>query len=114
MKLLIALITFCVFSVSAMAQDDQTKNKTQKPNDTEVTYCAKLRDGKVIVMQNKKELTIDVTLANGTTVKTDGTILKPDGTQINLKKGECADNNGNIMNPKGENKTSTDYSMPPK
>jgi uncharacterized protein YdeI (BOF family) len=105
MKKIIILITFCIFSLNAMAQDD---SKVQKPNQTNVKYCAKLKDGKIMVVQNKNELTIDVTLANGTTVKTDGTIIKTDGSQIILKNGECIDNSGNLINPKGTDK------IPPK
>jgi hypothetical protein len=96
MKKIIVLITICIISLNALAQDQDKKMQNQ----TTVKYCAKMKGGKIVIMQNNNDLVIDVTLANGTTVKTDGTILKADGTQINLKKGECIDNSGNIVGAK--------------
>ena len=67
-------------------------------------YCAKMKDGKLTVMQNKAELTIDVTLSNGTVVKTDGEVIRKDGTKLVLKDGECVDNLGNLVKAKDEKK----------
>ncbi len=113
-KKIIVLIAACVFSLNIVAQDYQN-DKTQKPNQANVTYCAKLKDGKIMVMQNKKDLTIDVKLANGTTIKTDGTVVKSDGTQTILKNGECVDNMGNMINPKsGDKMQKEEDKIPPK
>src|SRR5437870_5102162 len=103
MKKLIVLITACIFSLNALAQDYSSKqdNKMQNTKQTMVKYCAKLKDGKIMMMQDKKELTVDVTLANGTTIKTDGTVLESDGSQRILKNGDCVDNSGNMINAKG-------------
>lgn len=57
-------------------------------------YCAKLRDGKLVIMHDGILLTADVTLKNGTQIKVDGTIVKPDGGTIALKDGECVDKDG--------------------
>lgn len=57
-------------------------------------YCAKLRDGKLVMMHDGIMLTADVTLQNGTQIKVDGTIVKPDGGTIALKDGECVDKDG--------------------
>jgi hypothetical protein len=51
-------------------------------------YCAKLRDGKLVMMHDDILLTGDVTLKNGTQIKVDGTIVKPDGGTIALKARE--------------------------
>ncbi|MEP7168083.1 MAG: DUF6799 domain-containing protein [Bacteroidota bacterium] len=102
MKKITMFIASLLLSAATMAQDNQVQQSGKPaPN---VMYCAKEKGGKIIVFQNKTELTVDVTLANGTTVKTDGTILKADGSQLNLTKGECADNNGEVINPKGTKK----------
>jgi hypothetical protein len=116
MKKIIVLITACAFSFTAtMSQDNQKETKMQKQNDANVKYCATLKDGKISVTQNNKDLGMDVKLANGATVKTDGTIIKADGSQMVLKNGECADNSGNLINPIGSDKMkSDDYKMPPK
>jgi len=111
MKKVIVLIAACIFSLSAMAQDYQS-DKSQKPTPSSVKYCAKVKDGKIMVMQNDKDLTVDVKLANGTTIKMDGTIVKSDGTQTMLKNGECADNTGMVMNPKSTDKMNEEKSSP--
>jgi hypothetical protein len=100
MKNLAVLIAACVLSLNVMAQDPNTK--TQTPDQQPVRYCAKMKDGKIMMQQDKKEMTADVTLSNGTTIKTDGTVLKSDGTQIMLKNGECIDNTGNMVGPKSD------------
>ncbi|MDQ3109608.1 MAG: hypothetical protein M3R17_06900 [Bacteroidota bacterium] len=63
------------------------------PQDDE-RYCAKLRDGKLVIMHEGSVITGDVTLENGTQIKTDGSIVKPDGQAIALKDGECVDKKG--------------------
>ena len=65
-------------------------------------YCAKLRDGKMIVMHQGKELTGDVFLTNGATVKPDGTVITRDGVRTRLNDGDCIDINGNITRGKVE------------
>lgn len=59
-------------------------------------YCAKMRDGKMIVLFEGKELGTDVFLKNGITVKPDGTIITKDGVRFSLKEGQCMDQNGSI------------------
>jgi hypothetical protein len=69
-----------VFSITHPVNDDQ--------------YCAKLRDGKLVMMHDGIIMTADVTLQNGTQIKMDGSIIKQDGETIVLKDGECVDKNG--------------------
>ena len=59
-------------------------------------YCAKMRDGKMVVLFEGKEIGTDVFLKNGTTVKPDGTIITKDGVRFSLKEGQCIDQNGSI------------------
>ncbi|HTF05555.1 MAG TPA: DUF6799 domain-containing protein [Bacteroidia bacterium] len=63
-------------------------------NENPDMYCAKMKDGQLVVMYQAKEITSDVFLTNGTTVKRDGTLIKKDGTRSALKEGECIDMNG--------------------
>lgn len=58
------------------------------------SYCAKLRDGKLVMMHNGEVMTADVTLENGTQIKTDGSIITQDGKTIVLKDGECVNKKG--------------------
>jgi hypothetical protein len=114
MKKLIGLIIVCILTLNAIAQDNESM-KMQKPQETSAKYCAMLKDGKIKMMQDTRDLVADVTLSNGVKIKTDGTVIKSDGTQITLKNGECVDNNGTVMNPKSEDKMKKEESqIPPK
>lgn len=57
-------------------------------------YCAQMRDGKMIVLFEGKEITGDVFLKNGSTIKPDGTVISKDGVRFSLKEGQCIDQNG--------------------
>jgi hypothetical protein len=105
MKKIILVIAVTIFACSAKAQD--SPDNTMLRNSPVVKYCAIEKDGKIMMLQNSKELMVDVTLENKTIIKTDGTILKPDGTKQVLKKGECVDNNGTLINPKGNDKNAS-------
>ena len=92
MKTLFLLITTTLFSISAMAGNGPVSSN-KHPN----KYCAKLKDGKLMVMHEGKAIVAEVTLANGTKIQSDGTIVKKDGSVVILKEGECIDHEGKIM-----------------
>lgn len=98
MRKLIVLVAACIFSLNAIAQDYQN-DKSRSSDKNTVKYCAKMKDGKMMVTKDDVMLTADAKLANGMTIKTDGTIIKEDGKQIALKNGECIDSNGNMKLP---------------
>ena len=106
MKQIIILIAAGVFSMNGVAQDASytTASSDVELRESNIKYCAKLQDGKIVVMQEKRDLTIDVTLANGTVIQTDGTVLRKDGTKFVLKNGECVDNNGNLLSKEQKKK----------
>lgn len=60
-------------------------------------YCAQMRDGKMIVLFEGKEITGDVFLKNGSTIKPDGTVILKDGVRFSLKEGQCIDQNGSVV-----------------
>jgi hypothetical protein len=60
-------------------------------------YCARMRDGKMVVLFEGKEITGDVFLKNGSTIKPDGTVITKDGVRFTLKEGQCIDQNGSII-----------------
>jgi hypothetical protein len=67
-------------------------------------YCAKMKDGKMVVMKGDTEVMNDVTLANGTKIKKDGTVIKKDGSMMVLKEGECVDKDGKMPEMKSKTK----------
>jgi ribosomal protein S4E len=94
----IAFVFFALFAVSvANAQVSANAVTKEKEKNGQIhRYCAKLKDGVLVMMEDDHEMTMDVTLANGTQVKTDGSVTRTDGTVVILEEGECVDETGNI------------------
>src|ERR1700740_242513 len=63
-------------------------------------YCAKLKDGVIIVIYQDSPITSDIILDNGSMIKPDGTIITKDGNKFTLKDGECIDQSGAIPTKK--------------
>jgi hypothetical protein len=95
MKKLIFLTTACIFAFNTSLKSLDDNNKK---------YCCKKKDGKVTVMHDGSALKSDATLDNGTTIKTDGTVIKKDGSKVMLKEGECVNMDGKIVMEKHKNK----------
>ena len=95
MKKLILIIGTWILTVNALAQDDNRKTQNESRNNE--AYCALLKDGKIMLLAEGKQVNSDVKLANGTIVKADGTVHKSDKTNIFLKNGDCIDQDGNII-----------------
>lgn len=96
MKKIMLGLAISIFSLGAMAQEDKKQNQEgQKPLDQESNiYCAKLKDGIMVIMEGDKPINKEIILANGTRITMDGTVIKMDGTKIVLKDEECVDQNG--------------------
>jgi hypothetical protein len=83
------------------------------PNLWKYKYCAEMKNGKLTMMKEGKEMTADVTLANGTKIMMDGTVTIKDGTKRSLTDGECVNDNGKVITKeemkkeKSNKKTST-------
>lgn len=114
MKKVIVLITGCIFTIGAIAQQDNkyNQNKNQNPNQGENMqdtvksnmYCAMLKDGKILLMQDDKPVETEIPLNEGARVTTGGTVIKEDGSIVVLNNGDCIDMNGNISNMPGKGK----------
>lgn len=68
-------------------------------------YCAKMKDGILVMVSEQKEITQEIILANGTIIKPDGNIIRKDGTSIILEDEECVDSEGNKVKAKAKDKT---------
>lgn len=90
MRTLIVIIAVSAFMFHITSTDTQPLDQ----------YCAELRDGKLVVMFQGTVLTSDVTLDNGVQLKTDGTLIKEDGTTLVLKQGECIGKDGKLPEKK--------------
>ena len=85
MKTIFSLIAATIFSLSSFAS-----NMTDHGD----KYCAKMKDGVKVIMHKGDALASEITLTDGSRLKTDGTIVKKDGTSWVLKDGECVEKDG--------------------
>ena len=65
----------------------------------ENTYCAEMKDDKLVVMRDGEVLTNDIIFENGVELKTDGRVIYPNGLKATMKAGECVDKTGLISAP---------------
>lgn len=72
----------------------EEKEATVQVQDDPNHYCAKMKDGKLVVMHDGKPITGDVFLKNGTTIKPDGTVITKEGVRTVMKEGSCIDADG--------------------
>jgi len=91
MKTIITLIAASLFSFNAIAGNPEYHPEK---------YCAKMKDGKKMVMHKGSAITVEVTLQNGTRIQPDGTIIKTDGSRVTLNEGECINKDGDIAREK--------------
>lgn len=103
MKTFFFLIAFCIVSVQIIATNRDLKGHPEK-------YCAKTKDGKLVIMHHDTELKEETTLADGSKIKVDGTVVKKDGSTVKLKAGECIDKEGKIMEEKTKDKVKKEKS----
>ena len=100
MKKLFVLIATVLFAFHVTAQDITPGSDV----DVKYKYCVVLKDGKIKVMEEGKELVTDVILANGTKITLDAIVIRKDGSKQSLQNGECVDKDGRIIPPKDNEK----------
>lgn len=86
MKTLILTAAMALMSVGSFA-GNPVNNDGDK-------YCAKMKDGKMVIVHKGNPLTSEATLNNGAIVKPDGTVMMKDGTTVMLSDGECIHHDG--------------------
>lgn len=105
-KLLILCAAFLLMTVASIAQTpDQTPpSKTDKHH--KMKDCVMMKDGKMWVMKDgqKSEMTETMTLSNGTSVMTDGSVKTTDGKTMMMKDGDMMDMNGKMKSKKMDKK----------
>jgi len=69
------------------------------------SYCAEVRDGLIGIVQEGKTVSSDIVLDNGTTIKTNGTVVMKDGSKFILSDGDCVDLEGNLIIDDANEKT---------
>jgi hypothetical protein len=96
-NLIIHLISVCFFTNFITASSFATRNYENETS----PYCALLKNGKIILTVDGKQVYADVKLSKGAKVTTEGIVIYPDGSRMILKNGECIDKEGNVMDFSG-------------
>ncbi len=68
----------------------------------ENTYCAEMKNDKLVIMRDGEVLTHDIVFENGVELKSDGRVIYPNGLKATMKAGECVDKSGLISSPSRE------------
>lgn len=91
----------------------QNQNMKNNPGDKLNADGVLMQNGKMMQVKNGllKSLDYDLTLTNGTKVKSDGTCVKKDGTKMTMKEGQHMDMSGKVTNM-GTNKDENMYLVP--
>ena len=66
-------------------------------------YCAKLKDGKLVVVHDGAVIPADVKLGDGSVIQPDGAVIDKDGAKRFLQDGECIDKSGKMIYPEKQN-----------
>ena len=94
MKKTILAFAIMTFSLSSIAGNGDKGDQ----------YCAENRNGKIVVVYKGNIITTDVTLIDGTIIKTNGVVMMKDGSKMVLNDGQCINKDGS---------TTVDYTKPP-
>jgi hypothetical protein len=127
MKKLIGVFVAIAITTGAYAQAGSTNGSTT-PQELKTNQNQNMQNNPVgkshadgVMMQNGKMMQVkngqltsldqDLTLTNGTKVKSDGTCVKKDGTKMTLKEGQHLDMSGKVTNM-STNKDDNMYLVP--
>jgi len=113
MKKLGFVLAACLYLSFAAAQNSSDQLLANNNHGTN-NYCAKMKDGKMMIMHDNQELTADVTLDNGVKITTAGDVIQTDGKKRMLKSGECVNSFGKVIMHKKTTAKKDNEKMPAK
>ncbi|HKC69128.1 MAG TPA: DUF6799 domain-containing protein [Bacteroidia bacterium] len=86
--ILLSIVLITCLNIHAQGNDHETGDWNN--------YCIQNDGNKISVIYQSIAITADVTLDNGTIIKTDGTIITKDGKTTLLRAGQCINRDGTI------------------
>lgn len=95
-------LVIAVAAFMLMLNIDLTAGADPTTPSNENTYCAEMKDNKLVVMRDGEVLTHDIIFENGVELKSDGRVIYPNGLKATMKAGECVDKSGLISAPAKE------------
>jgi hypothetical protein len=110
-KILLLISIFTLSTAVLQAQEKMEKSKSKMHHDGmehKMKDCVMMKDGKMMVMKggNTMDMSQDMTLTNGTTVATDGTVKMKNGKTMKMKDGDAMYMNGKMEKMKMKSKDS--------
>jgi hypothetical protein len=94
----LAGFTGLIFLLSENDITGSKSNGVEHKIQTDSVFCAKLRDGVIVVSFDEQEVHHDIVLANGMRIFQDGTVMLNNGRSFVMMDGECIDEDGNSVN----------------
>lgn len=93
--------------------NNQNKSVQNHPVDKSYPDGVMKKNGKMMMVKNGQMTSLDhdMTMSNGTKIKSDGTCIKKDGTKKMMKEGQHMDMSGNMI-PMKTNKDKNMYLVP--
>ncbi|HMG14017.1 MAG TPA: DUF6799 domain-containing protein [Saprospiraceae bacterium] len=111
MKNLISLVIILFSSFNFMNAQNNNSGR-QKTMNTQ--YCAVMKDGVSSIQSNGNSLSTDITLQNGTIIRTDGSLTPLKGERYMIKSGECVDSTGKVISSPYHNQSMHKNDIPVK
>lgn len=101
-KLLFVSLSLLLMAGTVFAQSQQADQKTEQNAVKKQEYFL-MKNGNMLHKMDGKEMQMhhDMTLKNGTMVKTNGSYQLKNGKQAHLRDGQCMDMNGRKFNSEG-------------
>jgi hypothetical protein len=93
-------MAFCLMAIRVFPQSPVQNDDSR--------YCAKLKDGIMVVTLNDQVITSDIVLRDSSRITKDAVLIKKNGKRMVLKEEECIDIDGNILAARFDQKSPGD------
>jgi hypothetical protein len=110
MKKMFLLIAACLLSTAILNAQEKKEKSNDKMHHMGMEHkmkdCVMMKDGKMMVMKggNTTDMSENMTLKNGTTVMTDGSVKMKNGKTMKMKDGDAMYMNGKMEKMKMKSK----------
>ena len=92
-----------LFSLGNVYSQDNKNAVTPAPDPKDVTYCALLKDGAMIVVSDGKQVYQDIKLNDGFIIRSNAMLVNEEGQETPLVNGDCVGLDGKIFKHEEKN-----------
>ena len=97
------LIVMMLFFLANVQAQDNKNAVTPAQDPREVTYCALLKDGTIIVVSEGKQVFQDIKLNDGYIIRSNAMLVNDEGTETPLVNGDCVGLDGKVFKHEEKN-----------